>query len=522
MQPALRKAWTCVTLSLLSCSADETRLGRRCPPARPFCTSPDAGSPADEAGDVPTADSVWTPLSVMAIVDPRDHGAKGDGEADDLEPLATAVGSLPDAGGIVYLPAGSTFRKTDELVVTRSHVKFWAPGGQATLFQSIGGQKRRQSITCRQTEGCGFFGVKFTSDAAERFDALEDNHVAADHVRLVEVVGCDIGGGAAGGIFLYGSVEHYIEGNHVHHTWADHIHHTDGARESWLWGNHIFNESPSLGDNAVACTTYGHTSPRCGDMEWWNNAILGTGRGRGYVVLGGEDVSIHDNWAVGVPGAGITVASEAGYDSPGSERVFIRDNAVTRCGGPAGHPGILISGANPAAEPLRDITLADNVSVGNPHGAYRAEGAYANVESTGLSEAWADLPGAIPTPLAMRLADTTVLRTRDVSHVGAGFRPGLHRIHVRERPGGAFEQRFEYVVRAVTTDMDTFERVRRKAGDHLTERRDAGDVAHALFLTRAPVALPEGVSGVSFRDLRSGDVSRSLSWLWRRLDAGAY
>ena len=49
-------------------------------------------------------------------------------------------------------------------------------------------------------------------------------------------------GSAAVGVFLYGSAQSYIEGNYIHHTWANHIHHTAGARESWVWGNFIFND----------------------------------------------------------------------------------------------------------------------------------------------------------------------------------------------------------------------------------------------------------------------------------------
>ena len=207
----------------------------------------------------------------MAVVDPKDHGAVGDGVADDLAALGAAVTALPAAGGIVYLPEAATFKKTNLLVVTKSHVKFWAANRQAELFQSVAGQRRHQSILCRSNAGCGFFGLTLRSDAAARFDALEDNQIAADHASLVEVVGCEIHSSAAVGIFLYGSSENYIEGNYVHHTWADHIHHTDGARQSWVWNNFIFNDEPSKGDDGVACVTYGPASARCADMEWWRN-----------------------------------------------------------------------------------------------------------------------------------------------------------------------------------------------------------------------------------------------------------
>ena len=523
-----------LTLALASCSAgDGVNLGRRCPIARPDCKSrvaserPDGGStdsgPGSDAGVIASPNTVWAPLSVMAIVNPKDHGAVGDGVTDDLGALSASVAALPDAGGIVYLPEGGRFKKTDLFVIVKSHVKFWAPGGKSTIFQSVGGQKQRQSTICRQNDGCGFFGVKLESDAAARLDTLEDNQISADHATLVEVVGCEIAGSASTGIFLFGSTEDYIEGNYVHHTWADHIHHTDGARTSWVWGNYVFNEAPSKGDNGVACVTYGVSSPRCGDMEWWNNDVLHTEGGRGYAVVGGDDVSIHDNWAIGVPAAGISVASEPSYNSSSSSRITIRRNYVTACGAGVSHPGILISGLNSAAEPLSDITVTDNVSALNANGGYRAEGAYTNVTDTGLDESASSLPTPLPTVADVRLADTSVLRTHDVSHVAASFRPGLHRIHVREAPaGGGFEERFEYVVTGPDAALDAFIAARTRAGDYLSEKRSDAGTTHALLLTRTPLSLPSEVSGVTFRDLRAGDVNGTLSWLWQRIDSGTY
>ena len=282
-------------------------------------------------------------------------------------------------------------------MVTKAHVKFWAPNRQAELFQSVAGQRRRQAILCRSNAGCGFFGLALRSDAAARFDALEDNQIAADRASLVEVVGCDIRSSAAVGVFLYGSTENYVEGNYVHHTWADHIHHTNGARQSWVWNNFILNDTVSKGDDGVACVTYGPTSTRCADMEWWRNTILGTGWGRGYAVIGGDDIHIHHNWAIGVAGAGLIVASEPAYDSASSARITLANNCVYRCAHTIGHPGILISGQNTAAQPLDTITLTNNVSAETVTGtAYRAEGSYTNVTNTGLATTAAALPVAHP------------------------------------------------------------------------------------------------------------------------------
>jgi hypothetical protein len=458
------------------------------------------------------------------VVDPLDHGAVGDGVADDLGALQDTVAALPAAGGIVYLARAATFKKTNLLVITKSHVKLWAPNRQAEVFQSVAGQRRHQSLLCRNNAGCGFFGLKLRSDSAARFDALEDNQISADHGSLVEVVGCEIEGAAATGIMLYGSSEHYLEGNYIHHTWADHIHHTEGARQSWVWNNYVFNENPSRGDDGVACVTYGPDSPRCGDMEWWGNTILHTDWGRGYSVIGGDAISIHDNWAIGVAGAGIIVASESSYDTSSSQNIAIENNRVYQCAHAIGHPGILVSGQNPTAGPLRDIALANNVSVDNPNGAYRAEGQTMNVTNVGLATERSALPMPIPTRDDVRMADTSVLRTRDVSHVAAQQRRGLYRIHVRRAPAGdGFQQRFEYVLRGPTAALDAFVAARLAAGGaHRSEQRTLGERAYALLLSATPLEVPGELEGVPFRELRTGDRDGTLTWLWQRLDTGNY
>ena len=106
----------------------------------------------------------------------------------------------------------------------------------------------------------------------------------------------------------------------------------------------------------------------------------------------------------------------------------------------------------------------------------------------------------------IRMADTSILRTRDVSHVDTTFRPGLYRIHVRRAPSGAgFQQRFEYVVKGAPDAVTAFVTAQTAAGAVLSEQRTVGAVAYALLLTPVPVAVPATLTPVTFRDLRAGD-----------------
>lgn len=45
------------------------------------------------------------------VVDVRECGAAGDGRADDTESILKAVDQLPEAGGVLYFPPGTTSNK---------------------------------------------------------------------------------------------------------------------------------------------------------------------------------------------------------------------------------------------------------------------------------------------------------------------------------------------------------------------------------------------------------------------------
>jgi parallel beta-helix repeat protein len=362
--------------------------------------------------------------------------------------------------------------------------------------------------------------LKLTSDATSRFDALEDNQISIDHSTDVEVVGCEIDNSAATGIFLYGSTRTYVEGNYVHHTFADHVHHTSGARQSWVWDNWFYNLNPDRGDDAIACVTYCPTCDRCGEMEWWNTTHWGGGWGRGYSVIGGDHIEIHHNWAIRTAGAGIIVASESSFNSATSDAIVIHHNALHQCAQIIGHPGILVSGQNPAAEPISNIELDENVVVATATGqAFREEGATTQVTNQGMSTAESDLPTPHPELVNIRIKDTSVLRTQDTSFVPEPLREGLYRIHVRQGPAG-FQQRFEYIVRGDAAHVDAWVAMRRAQGDHVSNTGEVGATTFARVLTGNPMQVPPELEAVTFADLREGERDGTSPWLWEVVNAG--
>lgn len=504
-----------------------------------------AGGMAGAAGEGGTAcetEDLWRPSSRVAVVDPVDFGAAPDGVTDATPALEAAVDALPETGGVVLFRAGSYLKPRQLWRIQKDHVLLWAPGGRATLHGTVRQQTqeerddpsfcgpREQATIFEHTQGGGVHGLKFSSDASERLSCAETNQIVLDGVQGAEIVGVEISGASATGIFAWRSdadgppsSELFIVGNYIHHTYADSIHHTSGTRRSWVWDNVIFNEAPSLGDDGVACVTYGVDSPRCGEMEWWNNRYLGGAHGRGMAVIGGDDIAIHHNWIIGSASAGLIVASESAYDTASSERISLSDNWLVNSPNGSvdnGHAGILVSGNYEEAPPIADVEAVDNVIIDPAEGRVeRAEGNYENVLFDNSTDA-ASLPGPLPDLASAKPRPSSVLRTWDTSFVPEPERRGLYRMHLRESASGGLEERFEYVVTGAAADVEAWleQLDDARCSSRLVEVRAQSGQSHALVLSAVPLELPSALSGVAFDALRAGDRDGTLAWLWQRLD----
>ncbi len=483
-------------------------------PSTTIAAGSTTGRPPPTAGR-PEVDSDWAPLT-LAMVDPRDFGAAGNGVADDTDAVQRAIDSLDDAdGGIVFFADGKTYRTTEPIRITGDHVKLWARSGRGAMVADTNGARRSQAIICLDTTGCGIHGLRLRSDSTRRLTALEDSRIAFDGAVSSEVVGVEIDGSASAAVFFYGrSRDTYVEGNYFHHNWADSVHFTNGARRAWVWGNTIFNQSPTKGDDGVACVSY-ENEPLCGEMEWWHNTHLGTDWGRGFAVVGGEHITIHDNFARGIAGAGILVASEPSYNTPGSNDIDIYDNVLYETGQVVPHSGILISGLS---DLVSDVSVRDNLVVASANDeAFRTEGDTARVSVSNLSEADRLLPQPLPS-----IADgaeaiaTNVLKLRDPALVAPAGRRGLYRVHVRQAVGGGFEQRLEYVVAGSTAVIDGL--LAGQPGSALAFRSGTPTRTVAVLLSPEPLAVPSTLDPVGFEELRAG-AAGSLAALWNHLDS---
>jgi polygalacturonase len=77
--------------------------------------------------------TAWQANNNIGRINVRDHGAVGDGVANDTAALQAAIDAVPAAGGTVYLPTGQ-YNVTDKLTL-RSNLTLLGDGDGASLIQ---------------------------------------------------------------------------------------------------------------------------------------------------------------------------------------------------------------------------------------------------------------------------------------------------------------------------------------------------------------------------------------------------
>lgn len=459
----------------------------------------------------------WS-ANTIPVVRPSDFGATSECASDELPALNAAIAALPSTGGIVRLagPNGTTkcTRKDGLLVITKPNVLLWGENRAAELREVSNGLQDMAAIAFTASGG-GVYGLKITGDSTRRWTTPNSNNLVFWQTADNEVVGNDISGHSVG-VFFYGSPSTavaYVQGNYVHHTWADHIHFTNGFNTSWVWDNRIFNESPSNGDDGVACVTYGPGSPKCRNMEWWSNVVYHSGSGRGFACVGGDTLDIHDNWAIGTSSAGMIFASEGSKNTEACANVTARRNTLLGTAwNVTSHSAILVSGLNAGAPAVSNITLDNNIAYGTQAGAYRAEGTTSNIVQTNTVTTE---PGTPPVPPEMAIEDTSELKTHNVSFAPSDKRAGLYRIHVRQPSAGGLQMSYEYVVKGEPGRVAAWVAWQVLRGSVRLDQRSASGTAYAVVLSPLPVALSSGLSGVTTAEMRAGANGGALgSWLW--------
>ena len=263
--------------------------------------------------------SVVCPYAVQPAgnrVDVRDFGAAGNGLADDTGAIHRAIAAAGD-GGTVYFPAGS-YRHDDVIIVGKRNMVL--TGADATLLAAT----PERSAIMLSGDGSTVERLAITSiEPGPRGKSDEESGLVVSG-KGNTVVGIALSKSKSAGILLAGARDATIACNRVWDTMSDGIHSTDGTARSLVAHNFVRNS----GDDGIAVVSYRGRGAVSG-MRIEDNRVEHVRWGRGISVIGSTQAQIRRNHISGIAmAAGIIVAREGSYDTPGASDVLIEGNTV--------------------------------------------------------------------------------------------------------------------------------------------------------------------------------------------------
>lgn len=402
-----RPLWLSPTLMLI--------LAQGSPPGRAAAASVPPVPLADVAAELPAgAASACRRLPPLPVPPPEGspnrhevtrYGARPDDDQPDDAAVERALAALQPGDWLVFPPG--RYLQARSWFVTTPGVTLWGPGarvhaldpadltiglradGQRLIgftLTATGDRRRSEMNTARITVAPG---------RQPREEGLPVSGVLVRGNRIEPPVGsASVPAGASGGVFVYRAERFTIAENTVRGTLADGIHITAASHDGRVVGNRV----TGTGDDPIATVSYlgrdGMARLRAGqaplnepvsDVVIEGNAVGGNPWGRGLAVIGSRRITLRGNRIEGVEhAAGILVAQEGVYQTPGPREVLVEGNAIrdiqvapphpdpARRRPRTGHAGIEIHAfGNDAADlarpgiaerlALRDVLVRDNL-----------------------------------------------------------------------------------------------------------------------------------------------------------------
>ena len=264
--------------------------------------------------DDPVRASRWSRLPVLSA---SALAVPADGVADSTGRLQDALDSLHNGGTLVLGPGD--YVQSRCLYVRRPDVRII--GRDATLHAN------NPDHMCLMVEADGFElnGLRLTARTVSRGEGLEQARIVVLG-RGARIVGNTVDGSSSAAIWLHGARDFVVSGNEVRNSLSDGIHSSDGTRSGRISDNVVRD----TWDDGIAVVSY-LKSEQCRDVAIVNNDVAGVRWGRGIAVVGSTRVLIRDNRVDAiVRAAGILVAQEWSYKTPGASAVVISGNWVSR------------------------------------------------------------------------------------------------------------------------------------------------------------------------------------------------
>lgn len=298
------------------------------------------------------------PQPPRQAVDVTRFGARPDDDTADDAGIRRALASLQPGDWLVFPPG--RYLQRHSVWVDVPGVTLWGAGAQlhaldpadqtvalvADRVQLQGfeltattQERRTEPRTARISIGSaaviGRPAAGRSAAAPVRGVRVQGNHIVPDLARG------HLGAASSAGILVMGAVDFTVAGNTVRGTLADGIHLTGGSRHGRVLGNRI----EATGDDAIAAVSY--LSPadlarlrngeapsdaeQVQDVLIDGNEVGGNAWGRGIAVVGSRRITVSHNRVHDVArAAGILVAQEGGWQTPGAREVQVVSNTLQR------------------------------------------------------------------------------------------------------------------------------------------------------------------------------------------------
>ena len=278
-------------------------------------------------------------------------GAVADGVADDTvaieNALRAAAGAAPGARRL-HLPAG-TYRYSRNIRV--DGVQVFGDGEDRTLLEAADGGRSAWVLT-GDHPSVKDLSIRFSRTPTGRNPRNSAVGVEADLASGFSILRVRVGPVNSAGIMIRRSggapgAPAEIRDCTVEGTLADGIHMTSLSHDIEVEGNHVRH----TGDDFIAVVSYRADGGLCRDILIRDNVVADQSNGRGITVVGGERVTIEHNSIRRSSGAGVYLASEAGYDTYGDADIAVLGNELSEVTTNASqrHGAILLVGrTNPA------------------------------------------------------------------------------------------------------------------------------------------------------------------------------
>ncbi len=240
-----------------------------------------------------------------------EYGAVCDGVANDTTALQRGINTVA-AGTALQIPAGKMCAYNDDLQMNRAGVHFTGPG--SLLSKNTGRSAIHVTANNVLIDNLTMYGTSPTRvDGASDAAGVYIEHADGTTIRNVTLQGkTDALGMGTNGIFNYGGSNFNFDHVTVINSKADCVHNTDAAHNGII-SNLVIR---SCGDDGVAVVSYRKDSGPCHDITIDSPKLYGQYWGRGFTVVGGNNITYKNIYAENSFGAAIYAGAEGnGYDT---------------------------------------------------------------------------------------------------------------------------------------------------------------------------------------------------------------